>query len=109
MEDCIFCKIASKEEQAPIIYEDETFVIIPSKYPAADTHLLFIPKRHVQSIAHVNPEDTDMIGKIMMLASQTAERQEIKDYKLVFNAGKYAQIPHLHLHLISGNLGDDHL
>jgi histidine triad (HIT) family protein len=107
MQDCIFCKIINKEEPASITYEDQEFVILPSKFPAAEIHFLFIPKEHVQSIAHVEPKDQPMLGAMMMLASKFAAEQGIKDYKLIFNAGKYAKIPHLHLHLLAGELEDN--
>ena len=106
-QDCIFCKIVNKEIESPIQFEDEDLIIIPSKFPAAETHFLVIPKKHIQSVAHVATEDQEVLGKIMLTASTFAEKQGIKDYKLIFNVGKYAQIPHLHLHLIAGNLQDN--
>lgn len=82
MQDCIFCKISHKEVEAPIKYEDDLFVIIPSKFPAAETHFLVIPKEHVQSIAHVGDDHADMLGKMMLVASKFAKKQGIDDYKL---------------------------
>ncbi len=107
MQDCIFCKIANKEIEAPIKHEDDSFVIIPSKFPAAETHFLVIPKQHVQSIVHVDNTHAEMLGKMMVLASEFAKKQGIEDYKLIFNAGKYTQLPHLHLHILAGDLKDN--
>ncbi|MDB4939650.1 MAG: histidine triad protein [Candidatus Doudnabacteria bacterium] len=105
--DCIFCQIAHKEELSPIKYEDESFVIIPSKFPAAETHFLVIPKEHIKSIADVQSENQQLLGVMLLVASKFAKKQDIVDYKLIFNVGKYAQIPHLHLHLLSGDLKDN--
>ena len=107
MEGCIFCDIANHKIEAPIKYEDDLFVIIPSKYPAAETHYLVIPKEHIQSIVHIDEKHDALLGKMMVLASKFAKDQGIKDYKLIFNAGKYAQVPHLHLHILAGDLEDN--
>jgi len=107
MAEDIFCDIANHKIEAPIKYEDDLFVIIPSKHPAAETHYLVIPKEHIQSIVHVGDEHAETLGKMMLLASKFAKEQGIKDYKLILNAGKYAQIPHLHLHILAGELEDD--
>lgn len=102
MQDCIFCKIVNKEIEAGIIFENDHFVIFPSDAPAAEKHFLLVPKKHVKSVVEVQEQDKQMLGEILYLASQTAKDLGIIDYKLHFNAGKYARVPHLHLHLLSG-------
>lgn len=107
MEECPFCQIVRKEADAHLLYEDDQFIVLNSKYPAADTHLLFIPKKHVENISTVSDQDKEMLGALLFLASDVAKKQQLLDYKLIFNAGKYAKIPHLHLHLLAGNLEDN--
>lgn len=85
-----------------MIFENDRFVIFPAKEPAAEKHFLLVPKKHVKSVVEVEEQDKQMLGEILLLASQTAKDLGIIDYKLHFNAGKYARIPHLHLHLLSG-------
>lgn len=106
MEDCIFCKIVNKEIETSLIFEDENFIIFPSKFPVAKTHWLFVPKRHLRSMQEVEQADQQMLGELMYLASKTAKDHGLLDYKLMFNVGKYAQVPHLHLHLLAGDLED---
>lgn len=107
MEDCIFCKIVNKEEPAKIIYEDEEFMVFPSKFPAAETHILVIPKKHIHSITQATDADAPMIGRMMILAQKIAKDQGIEHFKLAFNAGKYVSVPHLHVHLVAGDLEPD--
>ncbi len=108
MEECVFCKIANKEEPLEkIIFEDKDFLVFPSKYPASETHLLIIPKKHIQSMAHVNEGDGEILGRMLLLSRKIAEQEKIIDYKLVFNVGKYLHVPHLHLHIVAGNLEND--
>ncbi len=102
--DCIFCKIVRKEVESPIHFEDDNFIIIPSKFPVAEKHFLILPKNHLQSIVHAQSADQEMLGKMMLLARSFAKEQSLPDYKLLFNAGKYTQVPHLHLHLLAGDL-----
>ena len=104
MENCLFCEIANKVIETPIIYEDDDFVVIPDKFPKAEIHILILPKKHIASISHAEPSERDTLGNMLLLAKKVAEDKGIIDYKLIFNAGRYAEIPHLHLHLISGGI-----
>jgi len=47
--DCIFCKIANKEIESDIIYDDGTVVVFKDNSPQAAVHLLAIPKEHLRS------------------------------------------------------------
>ncbi|GAC1413520.1 MAG: histidine triad nucleotide-binding protein [Candidatus Doudnabacteria bacterium] len=105
MEGCLFCEIINSPDRL-VVFENDQAVVLPSKYPAAETHLLIIPKKHIKSVIEMAGSDALLVGELIALASKTAKEKEITDYKLIFNAGKYAQIPHLHLHLLAGNLED---
>lgn len=104
MENCIFCNIVNKTEPAIILYEDGELLALINKYPAAETHYLVIPKKHIHSIAQATVEDAPLIGKMILLAQKIAKDQGIEHFKLAFNAGKYASLPHLHLHFLAGDL-----
>lgn len=43
-DDCLFCKIARKEVDSKILYEDEDIMVIMDAYPDTDGHTLVIPK-----------------------------------------------------------------
>ena len=36
--DCIFCKIAAKEDETQLVYEDEEVAVFPDRKPAAKHH-----------------------------------------------------------------------
>ncbi len=108
MSECVFCKIINKEESTErIVFEDQDFLVFPSKFRSAETHLLLIPKKHILSMADVTETDADILGRLLVLSKKIAEKEHIKDYKLVFNVGKYLHVPHLHLHLVAGSLEND--
>lgn len=104
MEACLFCKIIHREitTEKPFIYEDRQFVAIHDKFPKAPVHMLIIPKEHLPTIAHVEDKNNELLGSMLLLAKKIAEDQKLSDFKLVLNAGRHAEIKHLHIHLISG-------
>ena len=53
---CPFCQIAARQLPATIIYENQWTMAILPKNPAAESHLLVIPKQHVTSILACDEE-----------------------------------------------------
>ena len=104
MEKTLFQKIIDREEPGTFLYEDDTYVILDNKYPKTPIHYLIVPKKPIPSIADAEESDRDILGGMLLLAAAFAKKQNIKDYKLSFNCGKYIHIPHLHLHFIAGEL-----
>jgi histidine triad (HIT) family protein len=104
MSDCIFCKIAKKEQKASIIFENDNFVAFKDINPKAPIHYLLIPKTHIESINSL--EDQDLAGQLLLTAKKIAAKLEIKDsgYKLIFNVGRGGgqEVDHLHLHILGG-------
>lgn len=104
MKDCIFCKIASGEVQAQIIYQDEEVVVFKDLNPQAPTHLLIIPIKHIAKLDEANQEDIALLGKLQLTAAKIAKEMGITDFRLVTNNGKGAgqSVEHLHYHLMAG-------
>lgn len=106
MENCLFCKIANKEIPAEIVYEDDKVIVFKDNKPVAPVHLLCVPKKHIQSVNHLNIEDKGLVGELFLTAQKIAREQGVAEtgYRLIFNVGKDAgqTIDHLHLHLLGG-------
>lgn len=104
--NCIFCQIVKKELPAAIIYEDEKFIAFKDINPIAPIHYLIIPKKHIISINHLEPEDKELMGELFLVAKKIAKNEGLaeKGYRLVFNVGKDSGqvVDHLHLHLLGG-------
>jgi len=102
--DCIFCKIIRKEIPAKFIFENDQLVAFNDIHPNAPTHLLIVPKAHVESIAHLQPEHRELLADIVFAAKEIAREKGLKGYKLVFNVGRAGgqSVDHLHLHLLAG-------
>lgn len=103
--DCIFCKIINKEEPATVEYEDDEIIVIKNIRPISEIHLLVIPKKHIESIAHLEPEDKDLMGRLILVAQKVGKDKNLKGYKLSFNVGRDCGqvIDHIHMHLLSGD------
>ncbi len=102
--NCIFCKIINKEIPAKIISETASLIVIQDRAPSAPVHHLVIPKKHIESVAHLEIVDEEIIADIFFTAKDDAKKTGLKGYKTVFNVGKEGGqvIPHLHLHLLGG-------
>lgn len=105
MEDDVFCKIIKGELTADFIYQDDDLLVIRDIKPKTRIHLLIIPKKHLVSINEAMEEDKILLGKMILMAGQMAERQGVdkSGYKLQFNVGEGGGqiVPHLHLHLLA--------
>jgi histidine triad (HIT) family protein len=87
------------------VFENERILAIEDINPVAPVHILIMPKKAISDLQHVEPEDLVLIGEIVRVAQQLAERYEIADgYRLLTNNGSIAGqvIFHLHFHLIGG-------
>ncbi len=105
---CIFCKIINKEISSDIIYEDDDMMIIRDINPVADIHLLAIPKKHIDTINHLEDEDEELMGKLMLRIPTIAEDLGFADngYKIIVNVGEGGgqSIFHIHIHILSGTI-----
>lgn len=106
MEDCIFCKIAGGEIPCNKVYEDEAVLAFHDINPAAPTHVLVIPKTHVQDITKV--EDMEIVSAVMAAVQKIVHELGLGQdgFRLVVNTGKNGQqtVPHLHFHIIGGRM-----
>ena len=106
MSDCLFCKIVAGDIPADKIYEDEQVLVFKDINPQADTHLLMIPKTHIDSLNEVNKEHDAVMAHMMRLLPGLAKEQGLKDgFRTIINTGKGGGqiIFHLHIHLLGGN------
>lgn len=103
---CIFQKIIDREIPAEIIHEDHLCIAFKDINPVAPTHFLIVPKKHIESMAHVEDEDQEVLGHMMVKASELTRKLRIADegYRLVVNTNYYGgqTVPHLHIHVIGG-------
>ena len=104
MSDCIFCKIINGDFGTEFVYENEHAVVFKDINPQADTHLLVVPRLHVESLNEL--DDKNLLGELMMVVKSVTEKLGIKSYKTLINTGKEAgqEVFHLHIHILAGRI-----
>lgn len=105
MEDCIFCKIVNGDIPSTKVYEDDDFYAFKDIAPVAPVHVLVIPKKHIQSIAALQPADADVVGKMLYTIQKVAAQLGLTDgFRVVFNTGEKAgqTVHHMHAHILGG-------
>lgn len=101
----IFEKIIRGELPAEKVFENDRLVVIKDINPQAPVHLLIITKKKIPSIQKIKEEDQALLGEVMLVAKEMADRFDVQDsYRLLTNNGSDAgqTIFHLHFHLIGG-------
>ena len=104
--DCIFCKIASGEIPSPHVYEDKNCVAVNDISPVAPMHVIFMPKKHIESLDKATIEDFAAISEIMKAIASFARDNGIAEdgYRVVNNCNEMGgqTVMHLHFHLLAG-------
>jgi histidine triad (HIT) family protein len=104
--ECLFCKIGAGEIPADVVHASDRVVAFRDVNPKAPTHILIIPKDHLDSVASVTEDEADLIAELVMVAAHLARSEGIdgSGWRLVTNVGPDAgqSVPHLHLHLLGG-------
>jgi histidine triad (HIT) family protein len=103
---CEFCRIGKREAEAEIVHQSDGVVAFRDTNPQAPTHILIIPKEHIESVAEVTGKDRGLLAELMETATHLARAEGVdrSGWRLVTNVGPDAgqSIPHLHFHLLGG-------
>ncbi len=106
MTDCIFCKIVNHEIPSEIVYEDEWVLAFRDIEPAAPTHVLVIPKVHIDNIVDLRLITDNLPVKIMEAIQKVTTDLKLRDngFRVIVNYGQDAgeAVHHLHFHIIAG-------
>ncbi len=111
--ECVFCRIVAGEIPADIVYQDKELIAFRDIHPQAPTHLLIIPKVHIASLTQLSDKQQRLIGRLVLLAKDLAEKEGIpaSGYRLSVSCGADGGqlVPHIHFHLLGGRKLDDML
>lgn len=104
--DCLFCKIINGEIPSTKVYEDDICYAFRDIDPQGPTHVLIIPKQHIQSVNQIDDTNKDIVAHIFTVIPKIAKAEGIADdgYRVVSNIGQRGQqsVLHLHFHIIGG-------
>jgi histidine triad (HIT) family protein len=103
---CLFCRIARRDLDAEILFEDEDVLAFRDVNPQAPVHILLIPKRHIPTVNEIRAEDARLLSALLLAVPKLARDQGVDEegYRLVMNCqeGAGQSVFHLHLHLLGG-------
>lgn len=104
--NCLFCRIASRQEPAKIIAENDDVLVFESIRPVYESHWIIIPKKHFPDIKSATPADSIIIGNVFMAASDLGKQLDgAQAFNLQVNNGAAAgqTVFHFHVHFKSRN------
>ena len=102
---CIFCKIIAGEIPSTKVYEDELVYAFRDINPQAPTHILVIPKEHIESVNGITAENSAVVSHIFEVIPKIAAEEGLTGgYRVVSNCGADAgqTVFHLHFHILGG-------
>ena len=105
MSDCLFCKIAAGVIPSTKVYEDEKILAFRDIAPQTPSHILVIPKEHMDSVNAVTAENSAVVAHIFTTIPQIAQAEGLENgYRVVTNCGADAgqTVQHLHFHILGG-------
>jgi histidine triad (HIT) family protein len=102
-DDCLFCTLYREGDH---VARTDGFVAIRDINPQADTHLLVLPERHVETFRDIGRFPPDETQRMLEFVAQTAREAGLEDYKVVVNVGPSAgqTVFHLHWHVLGGRI-----
>ncbi len=100
---CIFCRIASGELPASVVYEDESTIAFLDIQPINPGHVLVVPKAHAESLVELSPEDAAQVMRVGQLMDKALRSSGLhcEGVNLFIADGKAAgqEVGHVHLHV----------
>jgi len=103
--DCIFCKIVSGEIPSIKIWEDEKHLAFLDVNPINPGHTLLIPKKHSDYIFDLEDKE---YSELMLKAKEIAKLLKEKlNPKKVGTAIEGFGVPHIHIHIVPLNKGNE--
>ncbi|CAI2176078.1 18534_t:CDS:2 [Funneliformis geosporum] len=112
---CAFCTIASGRDATSLLHVDQSIVAFNDIKPAANNHILIVPKKHIASINNLKSHDLETVKKMKEVGlqlisgrlcktvdelSKSNNRKE-RAYLMGFTSPPFNSINHIHMHVLS--------
>ncbi len=105
-ENCLFCKIISGKIPGEFVHQDDQCVVIRDINPQAPTHVLVIPRDHIESLDEASQKEESLLGHLLRVGARVANDlgHAESGYRTVINTGAGAgqSVFHLHVHVLAG-------
>lgn len=102
----IFTKIINREIPSDIVFENDKVIAFKDINPQAPIHILVVPKKEIDTINDIKPEDKELIGEVYLAIGKIAQELGIAEegYRVIANCNEYGgqEVFHIHFHLLGG-------
>lgn len=109
MTDCIFCRIVSGQIPCAKVYEDDHVLAFLDINPLMPGHTLLIPKKHVEVLFEMTPQETAACGAALQkVAAAVFKGTDAEGMNILQNNYEISgqEIFHVHFHLLPRKSGD---
>lgn len=108
-QECVFCKIASKQIQTNILIENDKAMAFLDAFPLSKGHTLVIPKIHFSKIQDLDENSSQSLFNLLWKITNPVEKtMGVTSSTIAIHNGREAgqEIPHIHIHIIPRKQGD---
>ena len=103
MDDFYCDEVLSGKTPVTKVFETENILAYHHTRPFWETHIVVIPKHHVDSLLTVEPETLrELLDVVKTVAAKVVEEKGAA--RVLTNLGEYQESKHLHFHVNSGDL-----
>ena len=104
-ENCLFCEIV---RDGADVAKTRGFVAINDINPQAETHVLVIPERHIDTFRDISAFHGGEAKRMMEFIAEVARKVGLHDYRVSTNVGRGAgqTIFHFHWHIMGDTKSD---
>ena len=81
-ESCLFCRLVAEVDH---VHAADGFVAIRDINPIAETHILVLPERHVDTFRDIDAFPDEEAGGMLRFVADTAKAVGLDDYKVLVN------------------------
>jgi len=98
---CLFCRIASGDVPATVVYENEFTLTFLDHRPLFPGHCLVVPKEHYETLADLPKSLVGPVFETVQLLSRAVESALAAEGSFVAMNNRVSQsVPHLHVHVV---------
>ena len=104
-DNCIFCKIIKGDIPSSKVFENEDVFAFRDINPQAPTHVLVVPKKHIESADCINTENSRYVTAIFEAIPEIAKTEGLTNgYRVITNIGEDGaqSVKHIHFHILGG-------
>ena len=105
MTDWYCDELLSGKTPVEVVFETDQVIAFHHTRPHYEVHVVVVPKRHVESLLDVGPDDGPLLAELLAVVQRVAQVviAQVGGAHVVTNLGEYQESKHLHVHVGRGS------